>query len=544
MTYRELGKSTRFPVVLLSVFLLISCGGGGGGGGGDETPSDLSPQKKAYFIDSGVSGLEYSSPSYQGLTDNNGGFFYKSGESTTFSYHGLLLGSVVTGVNSAVFSPLDLFSTTDVNNQSVKNTLVFLQSLDTDQIAGNGISLTGFSSSNEPDFSSLEISSATFQDDLVSALENTDRTIPLISESDALAHFNNTMITLNATTFLEGRWIIRDAKYGDVNAVYTFSENGTLMLSEFDNCANNAASWSATEAHAKRNCTESSYSMTAVLDGKDLAMTGDNFSDSCTIISSSPYFIEANCEFEGSELGSELTRFERDITELNNKLVANQYREIEANTLSYTELTFNPDLTGSYHYVDSDGVISLDDTGDFDWTTSSSELTYSGVDGANSNFAGTLAFGEDVKGAWNNTTSILIPDFDDRLVNNFFSYGSLIYVYDAINGNCKSLYNFSNVFEGTSQGLLAKHQNGGNNQDVCDSSGGLRSPDGNSPDDYTILISDTNNGAFVIEKSSDGSYREICWPVSYSTTSDAGSIAFLACSINELPFTFEIWRSL
>jgi hypothetical protein len=553
MIYCKLKKRVRFPTILLSILLLISCGGGGGGGDDDdETASDTSPQKKAYFIDSGVSNLAYSSPSYQGFTDNNGGFPYESGETTTFSAFGLILGSVVTTVNSATFTPLDLFSTTDVKNQSVKNALVFLQSLDIDQIAGNGIDLNHWDPMNEPDFSSLDITSTTFQNNLVSALENTDKTIPLVSELDALEHFENTIIKLNATTFLEGRWISRSMKYGDVNGVYTFLENDTLTLTEFENCSDDDVHWMSTEAFAKRNCREINHSMTTDLKGKELTMTGDKFSDSCTIISSSSYLIEANCEFEGSGLGTEFTRFERDITELNNKLVASKYRELQGGSVSYNKLTFNPDLTGSYHYIDKGGKVTQEDTGDFTWETSPSVLTYTGTDGAGKSFTGTLAFGEDVQGAWksetssetnnetNNETSILIPDFDDSLVNNFFSYGTLIYVYDAIKGNCKSLYNFNNVSEGSSQGLLAKNKNGGN-PDACDASEGVRSPDGSSADDYNIFISEKNNGAFVIEKSS---HREICWPVSYSTTSDAGIIAFLACSINDQPFKFEIWRSL
>ena len=290
--------------------------------------------------------------------------------------------------------------------------------------------------------------------------------------------------------------------------------------------------------------------MTYVIDGKKLTMTAEGFNDSCTIISSSAYAIEANCIFTGSGLGLELVRFERDITELSNNIVASQYRELEPGTLSYTEQTFNSDLTGSYHYLDENGIITLEDTGNFTWATSASQLSYSGTDGAGLTFSGTVDFGEDVNGAWDNTTSILVPDFDDRLVRNFFSYGTAISVYDATNGQCKGLYNFDNIYGNggsptvSSPGFLAKIENGGSNPDICDANNGLRLPDGNSPDDYTISISDGSEGAFVIAKHSDGSYREICWPVSYSTTSDAGSLSVLACSINGSPFEFEIWRSL
>lgn len=538
-----------FFFFIIGISILLAACGGDGGGNSDQ--SDSTPQQTAYFIDSGVTGLEYSSSSYQGITDNNGGFLFSPGETTTFSYYGLILGSVVTATDSSIFTPLDLFATTDVNNLAVRNTLVFLQSLDSDQIAGNGINLTRFDSSTQPDFSSLDITNANFQGNLLPALTSLSSTLTPVAESDALDHFNNTLITLNAVTFLEGRWITRDAKFGDVGAVYTFVANGNLTVNDFDDCANNETSWSSTEAHARRNCTVVILSMTWVLDGKKLTMTAEGLNDSCTIISSSPYAIEANCVFTGSGLGLELIRFERDITELSNNLVASRYRELEPGNLSYTEQTFNSDLTGSYHYFDENEIITLEDTGNFSWATSASQLSYSGTDGASLAFSGTVDFGEDVNGAWNNTTSILVPDFDDSLVRNFFSYGTAISVYDAINGQCKRLYNFNNIDAGnggaptaSSPGFLAKIENGGSNPDICDASNGLRLPDGNSPDDYTISISDGGEGAFVIAKPFDGSYREICWPVSYSTTSDAGSISVLACSINGSPFEFEIWRSL
>jgi hypothetical protein len=547
MIYYKLKKRMCFPMILGSILLLISCGGGGGGGGG-ETPNDISPQKKAYFIDAGVSDLAYRSPSHKGFTDEFGGFLYKSGETTTFSAFGLILGSI-TPVNSGAFTPLDLFSTTDVNNQSVKNALVFLQSLDTDQIADNGINLR-WQQEIQPDFSSLDITNTAFQDNLGSAINDTSNDISLVSELDALEHFENTIIKLNAPTILEGRWINRDTENGDVNAVYTFSKNDTLTITEFENCPDGDAYWMSTEAFAKRNCKEINHSLTTELKGKELTMTGDKFSDSCTIISSSSYLIEASCEFEGSELGTEFTRFERDITELNNKLVANKYRELQGGTISYTKLTFNPNLTGSYHYINNGGKVTDEDTGDFTWKTSPSVLTFTGTDGSGESFTGTLAFGEDVQGAWksetsgetnnetSNETSILIPDFDDTLVNFFLNYSGFMYVYDATKGNCKSLYGFSN-----DKRKLQKHPNDGDNQEVCDEIGDLLPPEGHSTSDYSISSNGTN-GAFVIEKTSDSSHQEICWPVSYFNTSSNGIVAFLACSINDQPFKFEIWRSL
>lgn len=533
----------KVTVIFFSAFLLFSCGGGDD----DSGLQDGSEQLTAYFFDSGVTGLEYSSPSYQGITDNNGGFPYKPNETTTFSYYGLVLGSVVTTTGSAVFTPLDLFSTNDVNDQSVKNTLVFLQTADSDETAANGISLVRYDFGIiTPDFSTLDIASADFQNNLLPELQSIlDNTLTLVTEQAALGHFNETLNTLNSTTILEGRWITRDSTFGDVTGVLTFVSDGSLMASVFEGCDNNDIYWSATEASARRNCTETILSMNWVLDGSNLTMTGEGLNDSCIIISSSPYAIEANCVFSGSGLGSELTKFSRDITALNNNLIANVYREIEPNTRSYSIQTFNADLSGSYLYVDENGINNSDDTGVFTWTTNQTQISLSGTDGANQFFAETVNFGEDVSGVLNNTTSVLIPDFNDTLVSNFFSHGTAISVYDAIKGNCKGLYNFNNVtpITSSSPGFLRKHQNGGVNDDICDGSMGLGVPEGEAsthPDDYLVS---TSVGAFVIERVNDSGYREFCWPVSYSTTSNAGSISVLACSINDSPFEFEIWRS-
>ena len=541
-------RSFVFGIAIL--FLLTACGGGGGGGGGSGGEENIS-LNTAYFIDSGVEGLEYSSNSYQGVTGTNGGFVYEPGETTTFSYYGLQLGSVVTTSQSAVFTPLDLFATTDINNQAVKNTLVLLQTLDGDQNASNGISLRrSFPPQLPPNLSTLDISSAGFQGDLIPALGVTFGTLALIAEPDALDHFNDTLDALNAVSVLDGRWIQRDAKYGDVDGVYTFIAGGSFNLSEFDDCANNDIYWAASEASAKRNCTENTYSGSWSLDGKNLTMTSTSFSDECIIISSSPYAIEANCRFMGSGLGSELTRFERDITDLSNTLINNSYHEFVPGALSDTITIFSPDLTGSYQYIDANGVISPDDTGVFNWSTNSSQLSISGIDGAGASFSQDFDLVEDVRGALstNGKINVLIPDFDSNLVSGLIAFGvNTLRVYDAIDGSCKGFYNFNGGGTDGTFGTLRKFQGNG---DVCEFPvGGLGLPElaqvnqpvPIDPGDFVFTLDDI--GAVVIEGGGIVT-REICWPVYHSTTSDSGSFSVLACSKDGAPFVFEIWQKL
>ncbi len=101
----------RYLQVLIAFSTTIILSACGGGGSSDSGGDDTSPLNTAYFIDSGVEGLEYRSTSHQGVTDSNGGFLYEPGETTIFSFLGLRLGSVTTPANSSVFTPLDLFAT-------------------------------------------------------------------------------------------------------------------------------------------------------------------------------------------------------------------------------------------------------------------------------------------------------------------------------------------------------------------------------------------------------------------------------------------------
>jgi len=508
-----------------------------GGGGGDSGDEDIIPLNKAYFIDSGVEGLDYRSNSHQGVTGSNGDFLYEPGETTTFSYFGLQLGSVFTPANSSAFTPLDIFATDDVNNQSVKNLLVLLQTLDTDQNPANGISLFPAISGISINLDSLDIASSNFQSQLIPALgDQLGNTIVLVSEQDAIDHFNETLITLNAITILDGRWLMRDATHGDVGAVYTFSDNKQLAVTEFDDCLFNDTYWAANEGSAERNCTEVLLTFSWSLDNNILTMSSENISDSCSIISSTLNFIEASCVFQGSDLGTELTRFERDITELNDRVINARYRQIGINTLEYANVFFNSDFSGLSDFMNEGGFFQSQES--FDWTVSASQLSLSGR-GGDPVFSETFNFVEAVRGAFSadDRSRVLIPDFDAGLAENLIN-GQTYGVYDAINGHCNKIYNFNPLFSDNVI-PLRKTGNLSNNADECEiPAEGLVLPDLSDSADYSVTIS---NGALVIEQ---GDEREICWPVAFSTLSEDGDFAVVACSSDISVFAFEIWRQI
>jgi hypothetical protein len=120
-------------IAILATSSLVGCGGGGGSSG--------TTTKTGYFIDSAVEGLEYTSGSTTGITDADGSFKYEEGKPVTFKIGSMVLGSV-TVTNNRVF-PVDLVSgATDETHPNVSLMARILQTLDSDGVASNGITIT------------------------------------------------------------------------------------------------------------------------------------------------------------------------------------------------------------------------------------------------------------------------------------------------------------------------------------------------------------------------------------------------------------------
>lgn len=139
---------TRYALVFIAIVILSACDGGDDG------------VYQGYFTDSAVSGLQYSTASQSGITDELGTFNFKSGETITFYLGGTVIGEPVKAKSE--LSPADLvpeFSLVTTSSQLHKilsnvrspkniafrkftNILVFLQSLDADANPENGISIS------------------------------------------------------------------------------------------------------------------------------------------------------------------------------------------------------------------------------------------------------------------------------------------------------------------------------------------------------------------------------------------------------------------
>jgi hypothetical protein len=126
--------SLNFVPMGLVIVGLAGCGGGGGG-------SSTSATKTGYFIDSAVSGLEYTSGSTTGVTGTDGSFQYEEGKPVTFKIGGMTLGSLTVS-NTKVF-PVDLVNgAADETDPKVSLMAQILQTLDSDGDASNGITIT------------------------------------------------------------------------------------------------------------------------------------------------------------------------------------------------------------------------------------------------------------------------------------------------------------------------------------------------------------------------------------------------------------------
>lgn len=159
---------------LLSASLLLSgCGGSSSSNGGSNDDAG----KTGQLIDSAVAGVNYATPSFSGITNADGKYLYKEGESITFSIGNIVFPAILA---KGVLTPLDLAGTQDINDRKVINIARLLQSLDDDLDPSNGIVIPA----------GLTTVALNFDQD-VAAFEtqvSADMGLALVLQVDALAH--------------------------------------------------------------------------------------------------------------------------------------------------------------------------------------------------------------------------------------------------------------------------------------------------------------------------------------------------------------------
>ncbi len=137
---KESGAGVYVQVICL-VMVMICAGCDGSSSGGGQSP--LGEITGVYFDGGFVSGLDYETNTRSGVTDAEGIFFCRDGETITFSINGVVLGQAQAKNGVAV----DYHATTidvvtgavDELNPTVTNICRLLQSLDLDGSVENGI---------------------------------------------------------------------------------------------------------------------------------------------------------------------------------------------------------------------------------------------------------------------------------------------------------------------------------------------------------------------------------------------------------------------
>ena len=255
-------------LVLSGIFVLfLTACGGGDDGGSAAAPKGLTI-KTGEFLDSAVEGLEFAHSNGQsGITDANGTYSYGNG---TIDFY---IGDIHLGNANAEFmiSPLNLAGTTNVANPTAVNIARFLQVLDDDGDASNGIQITqqmrdlAVGIDKTVNFAQ---SIAAFEVDpdvqaVVDTLTQGARTLAAVDSDTAQSHLQNTLMT-----------VVNGLAVGDK---YTGTATST-----FSNCPSNAVdtvsngSITVTSASSSNFTASGSFSVTVrgITIREDFTMNG------------------------------------------------------------------------------------------------------------------------------------------------------------------------------------------------------------------------------------------------------------------------------
>ena len=174
-------------ILSVSVFVLTFVFSGCGGGGSDSSSGNATETKSGVFLDSAVKGLTYKTVSKSGKTDAEGKFNYKNGEKVLFSLGGIQLGSAT---GSEILTPLEVLNAENIDDPKVIKLLKFLQSVDSDNNASNGITISQdvLDNANSMDTNLTDELNTTALLNQLGVLNSS-----IVSETQAKAHFQTTL---------------------------------------------------------------------------------------------------------------------------------------------------------------------------------------------------------------------------------------------------------------------------------------------------------------------------------------------------------------
>ncbi|TKB48378.1 hypothetical protein FCL40_11720 [Ferrimonas sediminicola] len=228
-------------------FLMLAAMAALVGGCGSDSDSEPNPKPPVepqvltgVFLDSEVEGLTFATDSQSGTTNSGGEFLYLDGERVLFSLGATQFPEVDAGER---ITPLELFNTQDPTTQAVINTLRLLQSLDADGNPENGITIPEAVAAALEEVT-IDVTGEDFETQMAGAMETAglDPTT-LVSEEDALAHFDDTVNPGFSAADLNGQWVsmewltprfgFYDPAYFDYRLANWSIEEGTLTVNEF-----------------------------------------------------------------------------------------------------------------------------------------------------------------------------------------------------------------------------------------------------------------------------------------------------------------------
>lgn len=179
---------------------IVALASGGGGSSEESSSDDDKPAapvyKKGQLVDSFVAGVDYyinGSTTPAGKTAADGSFTFRSGDTVTFKVAGITIGSNISVPSDGIVLIQDLVGVdrSEVTNPEVVKIAQFLQTLDSDGNATNGITITN---------TTLDYLETVIGTPVIGALNLNavfKNTVTIVTSEDAIAHLNATMIDGN-----------------------------------------------------------------------------------------------------------------------------------------------------------------------------------------------------------------------------------------------------------------------------------------------------------------------------------------------------------
>lgn len=182
----------RMKLLSLAVMsaLLAACAGDDDGTVAPAVPASTA---SGVFLDSAVSGISYKGAQHSGITGSKGEYDYSPDEVITFSLGGVVLGQA-RGTGRLLLKNLE--GGVDGDGQPTRvsvNRAIFLQTLDADGDANNGIQLSAaLRDALKATRLDFQQDSTVFANDFTTALAAAGITVPVVTAEAALDHMRQT----------------------------------------------------------------------------------------------------------------------------------------------------------------------------------------------------------------------------------------------------------------------------------------------------------------------------------------------------------------